>query len=457
MIVIDIERALSEAASLSLEFIQSEEEKPVAPCRSPSQLKLDLDLSLNEGGLDDESFIEMIREVMALTPRTGSRGFYNQLFGGRDAAATMAELLTVIMNSSMYTFKVAGPHVLIEQELIGAMCSKIGYDSGGGILCPGGSVSNMVAMMVARNQARPGLRQVGHDGTVMKVYSSSISHYSIVKNAGVTGIGRENVRLVDVDSRGRMKTDELEHMIEEDKAAGCLPVMIVATAGTTVLGAFDPIAEMADIARDHGIWLHVDGALGGSVLLSRQHRHLLHGSEMADSFAWNPHKMMNVPVVGSAAIFRNPDLLTSSFYESVDYIFQTEDDEFNPGTRSLQCGRRNDAFKIWATWKYHGDEGLERKIDRHFALARYAAEKIEADDILSLALPPESVNVCFEVPGKSSEQICELLRERELAVIGYGLAGDRRIIRLVCLNDALSNEDIDDLLENIKAVAEDLP
>ncbi len=455
--MLNIEEALSDAASLALEFIRSEEEKPVAPYRTPEQLLGDLDLSLQEKGLDHDEFIQLIREVLAFTPKTCSGCFYNQLFGGRDAVATLAEILAVVINTSMYTFKAAGPHVLIEQEVVSRMCRKVGFEHGDGILCPGGSIANLLVMAVARNEAEPGLRETGHSGRPMTVYASSESHYSITKSAGVIGIGRANVRQIRTDPSGRMDVDALNRAIAEDISAGRLPVAIVATAGTTVLGAFDPVADIAEVAGEHGVWLHVDGAFGGSVLMSGEHRHLLAGSEKADSFIWNPHKMMGVPVVCSAALFRNRAHLSANLYEQAEYLFQTEDDELNPGTRSLQCGRRNDAFKLWAAWRYHGDEGYERKVQKQFALARYAADRIEADGGLALTLYPESINVCFEVAGKSSEQICQALRERELAVIGYGVVGGRRVIRLVCLNDALSTADIDDFLATVKAIAADLP
>ncbi len=232
--------------------------------------------------------------------------------------------------------------------------------------------------------------------------------------------------------------------------------MINATAGTTVAGAFDPLDEIADVAGKHGVWLNVDGALGGSVLLSRRHRHLAAGAERADSFVWNAHKMMGVPLPCSALLLARRGLLERHLNETADYLFQSEADELNPGTRSLQCGRRNDALKLWAAWQLHGDEGYERRIDRLFELAAHAARRIEDDPGLELVMPPESICVCFEAPGVSSAAICERLDDEGRLLVGHGQAGDRRAIRLVCVNPDLDESDLDTALAEIRRTAAEL-
>src|SRR5690606_15494221 len=131
---------------------------------------------------------------------------------------------------------------------------------------------------------------------------SAASHYSIRKAAGLAGLGRDGVRTVPVDAEGRMEPEALARMIEEDRATGVVPVMINATAGTTVLGAFDPLPAIADVAERARVWLHVDAAYGGSILLSPRHRGLLAGCERADSLTWDAHKLLNVPLTCSALL-----------------------------------------------------------------------------------------------------------------------------------------------------------
>lgn len=422
---------------------------------APSDVRERLALELTEEGATFEGVAGALAQILAETPSSASPAFFNQLFGGRDEIACLAEMLTPLVNTSMYTYKVAGPQILIEQEVIGRMLAKSGFDGGEGILCPGGSLATLTAMLIARNEAIEGARDRGLGPTTrVAVYTSADGHYSIRKNAGVLGLGRDSVRTIPTDEGGHMAVEALEAALRSDLARGLLPLLINATAGTTVRGSFDPIRSIANIARRYRVWLHVDGALGGSVALSAVHRHLLDGLELADSFVWNAHKMMGVPLPCSALLLKGRGLLERHLSESADYLFQADGDDLNPGTRSLQCGRRNDALKLWAAWKLHGDRGFDRRIGRLFELARYTASEIEKTAGLELLSVPESINVCFEVTGKSSAQICDRLNFEGRLLVGHGQAGGRRAIRLVCVNPDLETADIDSALHAICEVAE---
>ena len=425
------------------------------PQRAPVELPPRFGLAAT--GRPFEEVVAALDEIMASTPSSASPLFFNQLFAGRDPAAVMAEMLTPLANTSMYTFKVAGPQVLIEREVLGRMAAAAGFADGEGSFFPGGSISNLGAMVVARDRVVRSARDDGLSGELLTVYTSELGHYSIQKNAGLLGIGRCNVRAVPADEIGRMRVDALVRMLEEDRGSGRVPIMINATAGTTVLGAFDPIRAVAEVAEEHGVWLHVDGALGASVLLCKGHRSLMDGIERADSLTWNVHKMMGVPLVCSALLLRRPGLLADSLSEPADYLFQADEDELNPGTRSIQCGRRNDALKVWAAWFHHGDEGFDRRIARLFELAQHTAALVAADPDMELALHPASINVCFEVRGRSSAAICARLDDEARLKIGHGVANGRRAIRLVCVDPDLEEERIAAALHEIKAVARDLP
>lgn len=149
-----------------------------------------------------------------------------------------------------------------------------------------------------------------------------------------------------------MDTQALERMIQEDIQAGYTPFFVNATAGTTVLGAYDPLEEIAEIAKKYGLRMHVDAALGGGALLSSKHKHLLKGIEKSDSVSWNPHKMMNVPLLAAILLVKDPSVFKRNLGEDADYLFQMDDEELNPGNKTLQCGRRNDALKVRAALKY---------------------------------------------------------------------------------------------------------
>jgi len=450
----ETDRAFFETTwDLLRDHLELESREGMAHYRSADDLLSEIDLSIRKEGVDDAALFESLRDVSRRSPRTGSNRFFNQLFGGRDAPAIAGDLLATVLNNSMYTYKAAGVNALIERELIDRMCGFVGFDNGEGVFAPGGSMSNLQAMIVARNEVLRGSIDDGFDGTRVRVYVSEEGHYSINKMAQVVGIGHNNVRAVPADERGRMRTDSLREMMDEDAKAGIVPLMVVITAGTTVLGAFDPIIETVEIAKAHGAWVHIDGAFGGSIILSKRHRHLMDGCELADSITWDAHKMMGVPLVSSVILVRKKGVLCRNFNENASYLFQEDSDDLNFGTRSLQCGRRNDCLKLWAAWKHHGDAGYERRMDTLVGLARFFAELVESDPELTLSKNPESVNVCFEVTGKGSAAICETLRTQDRLMMGWGIVDERRVIRVPFVNADITKDDARAMLGEIKLVA----
>lgn len=453
---LSMQQALDLHRELVNELLDDCEARPVRPYKSPEEAAIALEVAPGANGLDNEGLRSKLTTLLQLTPATSTRRFFNQLFGGSDPAAVLGDMLTPLLNNSMYTWKVAGPHVLIENALVARMARFSGLDTGDGIFTPGGSLSNMTAMLIARNEALGDCREHGMGGAVGRVYSSADAHYSIRKSAGMVGIGRANVVPIATDENGRMRPDALAAAITQDLAAGRLPVMINATAGTTVQGAFDPIDAIADVAHEFGVWLHVDGAFGASLLLSRSHRYRLAGVERADSLTWDAHKMMGVPLTCSVILTRHAGLLAKHLSESATYLFQGDADRFNPGTRSIQCGRRNDLLKLWTAWQHHGDDGYEARIDHVMALAAYATAKINATETMRLRHVPESVNVCFEVVGKSSSDICAQLHTKGLAMVGTGDVRGRRTVRLVCVDPAMTALDIDTFFNAVIEVAAEL-
>jgi glutamate/tyrosine decarboxylase-like PLP-dependent enzyme len=444
-------------AELAREHLARDREQPMRPHRTAEELLARLPIAIEGDARPWPEAFSLLREVLAATPSTSSRRFFNQLFGGRDGMATLAELASVLANSPMHTFKASGVQVLIERAVLQRMGALAGMPDGDGLIAPGGSLSNLAAMIMARNQALPGAREDGLPGVRALVYASAVSHYSVRKAAGMVGLGRNAVRSVPIDADGRMRPEALARMIDEDRSSGAVPVMIIATAGTTVLGAFDPLPAIADVAARAGVWLHVDAAYGGSALLSPRHRALLDGCERADSLTWDAHKLLTVPLTCSALLTRRPGLCAQAFDEPATYLFQ-DDALLDPGRGSLQCGRKNDALKLWLCWKHHGDEGLAQRVDRLFELAAHLAARVqEHPRSLRLALAPASFNVCFEVVGKSSRRVCRELWERSIAQIGHAVVDGREVVRWVLVDPAITPGDLDEVLAELLAVASTLP
>lgn len=451
-----IEKAIDEFGKISKLLLEKERNEPVLKYHGVEAYKKLVDLSLQEKSCTEDEFFHLLKEITLLTPRTNSKAFFNQLFAGRSAPSLSAELLVAVLNTTMHTYKVAGIQVLIEKEITHQFLKKVGYPNGEGTMNPGGSLSNMVSMIIARNEKDESILKEGYGNNKMIIYTSVESHYSVIKNASMLGLGRNNVRKIDSDSVGCMNATHLEAEIKQDLSQGNIPFYINATAGTTVFGAFDPFEKISSIAQKYNLWFHIDGALGGAALMSDQHRHLLKGSEYSDSFTWNAHKMMNVPILASFLLVKKKGLLRKHLSEKADYLFQGEEEDLDLGNSSIQCGRRVDAFKVWAAWKYYGVSGIKNRIDHLFELAKYAATCIKKEPLFKLFREPVSVTVCFTVEGVATEKICEQLHKEGLIMVGYSKNKETTFVRMACINADIQKEDIDYFFEQVKIVVKQL-
>ena len=423
-------------------LMNEEEQHPVADRIDSDKLYDSIDLSLNSSAMVDEEFKAVLKEVIVSTPKTATNLFFNQLFGGRQGKAVLGDLLAVMLNNSMYTYKVAGPQVGIEQEIIRQSCNLIGYGSNSnGTFPTGGSMSNYMALIMARDAKDPNFRSKGMSQP-MVAYTSEESHYSNAKNASFAGIGRDNIRYIKADSVGRMIPALLEEQIKKDINDGFVPTYVNATAGTTVLGAFDPVDKLADITEKYGIWLHVDGAYCGSVIFSNKYKHLLKGIERSDSFSYNAHKMIGTPMTCSIILVNDKKHLHDSFSNDADYLYQTDGDDFNLGKTSFQCGRRNDALKFWTLWKSVGTNGLEQIVDQQFKLADAALEYIRSNPDYSLYSYDDSISICFNYKNIDPTLLCTELYENQITVVGFGAFNEDTFVRFVTINANNEKEDI---------------
>lgn len=402
----------------------------VCEWKEPEELKQLLDLELQSQGESREQILERCRTVIHYSVKTGHPRFFNQLFSGLDPHALAGRIITESLNTSQYTYEIAPVFVLMEEEVLKKLRALVGWNSGDGVFCPGGSISNMYAMNLARFQRYPDCKQRGLRALPpLALFTSKECHYSITKGAAFLGLGTDSVRVVKADERGRMIPEDLERQIILAEAEGSVPFLVSATSGTTVLGAFDPLDAIADVCQRHGLWFHVDN------LLKR-----CHGSQAS-------------------------------------YLFQQDkfyDVALDTGDKVVQCGRRVDCLKLWLMWKAQGGQGLERRIDQAFALTRYLVKEIKKREGFELVMEPEFVNVCFwfvppslrgkkESPDYSQRlsQVAPVLKERMVKkgtmMIGYQPHGTRaNFFRMVVANPILAQADIDFLLGELELLGQDL-
>jgi aromatic-L-amino-acid decarboxylase len=273
---------------------------------------------------------------------------------------------------------------------------------GGGVLQDTASSATLCALLAGRERAT-GFQsnESGSDGR-LTAYASTQAHSSVEKAVKIAGIGRENLRLVDVDEKFAMRPDALANAISEDRRAGRIPCFVCATVGTTSSNAMDPLGEIGRICRDERIWLHVDAAMSGTAALCPEFRWIQEGVEFADSYCFNPHKWMFTNfdcdafwVADRAALIRTlsvlPEYLRNKASES-GAVFDYRDWQ-------VPLGRRFRALKLWFVIRYYGVEGLRHYVRRHVELAQKFKSWVEKSNSFEIAAPAPLNLVCFRHVG----------------------------------------------------------
>uniref|UniRef100_A0A8C0L1E3 Glutamate decarboxylase 1-like n=1 Tax=Canis lupus dingo TaxID=286419 RepID=A0A8C0L1E3_CANLU len=442
----------------------------------PHQLLEGLDgfnLELSDHPESLEQLLVDCTDTLKYGVKTGHPRFFNQLSSGLDVVGLAGE---------WFTYEIAPVFTVMETILLKKMYEIIGWGEteADGIFAPGGSISNLYGILVARYKHYPEIKRQGMTALpCIVLFVSEQGHYSVKKAAAILGIGTDNVIEVKCDERGRMIPAELEKNILEAKRKGQTPFCVVATAGSTVFGAFDPLHAIADICETHRLWMHVDAAWGGGLLLSRNYSSKLSGIERANSVTWNPHKLMGVPLQCSAILIREKGLLEACNQMRAGYLFQPDklyNVDFDTGDKTIQCGRHVDVFKLWLMWKAKGTCGFEAQIDRYMELAKYFYKVLKKKDNFKLVFDaePEFTNVCFwyfpprlkHIP-KGCERDQELQKiapkikaqmiEEGTAMISYQPCGDKvNFFRMVFSNPATRRADVDYLIDEIERLGKDL-
>ncbi|KAI9224697.1 pyridoxal phosphate-dependent transferase [Blastocladiella britannica] len=397
-------------------------------------------------GFDD--VMRLFEHTLEYSVRTGHPLFLDKLYTGVTPIGVAAELLTGALNVNTHVHVASPVGTLMELACLAELRRMIGYPvrGGSGIMSPGGSMSNLIAMVTARNVKVPRAKTEGLAALPpLAVFTSAHTHFSIEKSAMVVGLGTNSVFRVATTPNGVMIPSDLERQILAAKESGFLPFFVNATAGTTVLCAYDPIRPIAEITKRHNLWLHVDGSWGGSVLFSDVHRTLLDGLELSDSFVVNPHKMLGVPLQCSCLLVAHPPATMASANSSrASYLYHatppaskaasprpahpplsfgddsdddTESaaqalaathpssplDPYDLGNLGIGCGRRADGIKLYLSWKATGTRAYAARVDRAFAMSRTLRDRVEAHPRLELVFPLSmpsgdrevGANVCF--------------------------------------------------------------
>lgn len=408
------------------------------------------------------------REFLAGANRLAHPMYMGHQVAAPIPAAVWTEAVIAALNNSVAVAEMSPTGTLVEEQVIRWLCDLVGFGAGsGGTLTSGGQEATHTALLAARAALEPEAWKRGIVGPAPVIVCGEHAHYAIARAGGELGLGTENVRTVP-SADWKMDAAALPATLDAIAAEGRRVMAVVATAGHTATGGFDDLGTIGQICEARGLWFHVDGAHGASALLSPQHAARLRGLHRARTVAWDPHKMMLVPLAAGALLARDERHLAAAFEQQAPYLFHGVDGARSPdqGTRSFMCSRRVDALKVWVALQRHGASGLGALYDHLCSLATGLHEMIaRRSDFVALHVPESNI-LCFRwlppdvVDEPTVDWLNLRLRDRYNASgrgwITSTVLGGRRVLRVTLMNVRTQDAHLAALLDGLAEVGRDL-
>ncbi|MEV2217428.1 lysine decarboxylase DesA [Streptomyces sp. NPDC050997] len=383
--------------------------------------------------------------------------------------AVLGEAILSAVNSSLDTWDQSAGGTLIERKLIDWTAGRIGLgENADGVFTSGGTQSNLQALLLAREEAKPGGagRDAADSFSTLRIFASEASHFSVKKSAKLLGLSQDAVVSIPVGNDKRMQTVALAHELERCRQDGLVPMAVVATAGTTDFGSIDPLPEIAELCEQYGVWMHVDAAYGCGLLASVKHRDRIDGIERADSVTVDYHKSFFQPVSSSAVLVRDATTLRHATYHA-EYLNprrMVQERIPNQVDKSLQTTRRFDALKLWMTLRVMGADGIGQLFDEVCDLAVQGWKLLAADPRFDVVVEPTLSTLVFRyipaaVADPSEIDRANLYARKALfasgdAVVAGTKVGARHYLKFTLLNPETTVDDMAAVLDLIAGHAE---
>jgi len=359
------------------EYLRDVDRYPVLAQIQPGEIKGKLPDAIPDEGESMEGILRDFEEIILPGITHWNHPSFHAYFSITGSApGILGEMLTSALNVNAMVWRSSPAGTELEERTMGWLRDLLGLPSFfDGTINDTASSSSLYAMAAAREAKIPQAWEKGLAGAPRgRFYASDQAHSSIDKAAITLGFGREGVRRVASDAEFRLRPDALREAIQEDREAGILPLGVIATLGTTSTTSVDPVEEMAAIAREFDLWLHVDAAYGGPAAALPELRPLFKGWEKADSIVVNPHKWLFTPIDCSVLYMRDPDDLKRAFSLTPEYLKTSEDDVArNLMDYGVALGRRFRSLKLWFVLRYFGAEGIRKRIRQHVEMAKEVA------------------------------------------------------------------------------------
>ncbi|MBD8046297.1 pyridoxal phosphate-dependent decarboxylase family protein [Clostridium faecium] len=405
----------------------------------------------------------MMEDVYKYRGKVNHRRFFGFVPGPASMLSWLGDVMTTAYNIHAASWATSSTASCIEKELIEWLCSQAGYTKeSGGLFVSGGSMANMTALTAARDTILNEENQ--HLGVA---YVSDQTHSSVAKGLRIIGIPNSRIRKISTDRWFRMDIKQLKNAIEKDIKAGLIPFVIIASAGSTNTGSIDPLEDISSLCQNYGAWMHVDGAYGASVLLTKKYKHLLKGIEAADSISWDAHKWLFQTYGCGMVLVKDRSALLNSFSTHPEYLkdLEAKEGEVNYGDMGMELTRPARGLKLWFTLQVMGSDAIGEAIEHGFQLAEWAEDELKKKkdwEIISHA-QLAIVNFRFAPSGLTEKQIDELNQNISKAIIDNGYAGvfttelnDKKVLRICALHPDTTESDMRNTIRLLNEYAQEL-
>ena len=411
--------------------------------------------AIPEKGMGAKAFDPL--EQIAANGRPNSPRFFGYVFGSGESVAALGDFAASVVNQNVTAWRSGPAAVTIERSVVRTLAAALGCKGFGGSLCGGGSSANLMGLAMAREAKLPA-NEAGAEAGV--VYASSEVHMSIGKAMALLGLGHKNLRLIPVDEDYRMPIGALRAAIAQDRKAGKKPIAVVGSAGTVNTGAIDPLAEIADVAQEHNLYFHVDGAYGALAAMAAPKK--FKGLERADSLSLDAHKWLYQPADCGCLLFRDAANAHRAFAHTGDYAKSLTKDPIEGFVffeESMELSRRFRALKLWLSLRYHGLAAFRESIAEDLRLAQRLAKAIKREKKLELMAPVGLSAVCFRVRSAGDKKNAAILKrvvERGRVYLSNATLRGRFTLRACIVNHRTTSADVDAVVAETLAVEKEL-
>jgi aromatic-L-amino-acid decarboxylase len=404
----ELREAAHAVADWVADYLEDVGDYPVLSRLRPGELKEGLPREIPEAGEPFPALLEDFRStILPGITHWNHPAFFAYFSITGSGPGILGEILASALNVNAMVWRSSPAGTELEEHVLGQLRDLLGLPATyRGTINDTASSSSLYAMAAAREAKLPEAREEGlAHAPPGRFYASDQAHSSIDKAAITLGFGRHGVRKIPSDDAFRLKPDLLRRAVLEDREAGFRPLGVVATLGTTSTTSVDPVAEMADVAEELNLWLHVDAAYGGPAAVAPEFRPLFKGWERADSIVVNPHKWLFTPIDCSVLYMRREEELRRAFSLTPEYLETSEQDEArNLMDYGVALGRRFRALKLWFVLRYFGVDGVRDRIRLHVEMARELAARIDEEDEWERVAPVPFSTVVFRYAPEGSTQ-----------------------------------------------------